>query len=303
MDSILNQSYDNLEIILCDDESPDSCPQICDEYARKDSRIKVIHKKNGGLSDARNAGIDIATGRYITFVDSDDCLKPDMIEYLYNLLHENEADMACCQRQEIDEGGKKKNNNKNHEQLISIGRENCMRDFLCHPSMDTVAWGKLYKTEMFRNIRYPKGKYNEDVFTTYKLVSKCKKIIAGSECKYLYRIRSKSIMNEDFSLRHLDGIEGAKQRASFIYKNYPDLSFVANASIVYASNQCVLRLIKSDDYDISPHIVTGLQTNYRKYEIDFLRGPSGIMAKMFSLLCYINLSVFIKMFKRRKGMK
>lgn len=301
VDSIVNQTYSNLEIILCDDGSPDSCPQICDEYALKDSRVRVIHKENGGLSDARNEGLNIATGEYITFVDSDDCLELDMIEHLYKLMDENKADLSCCQRQEIDEEGNKIENDKKHEKLISVGRENCMRDFLCNPNMDTVAWGKLYKAEMFKDIRYPKGKYNEDVFTTYKIIAKCKKVISSPEQKYLYRIRSTSIMNESFSTKHLDGIEGAKIRASFIKSNYPGLAYVANANIVYATNQCVLRLMHtSSEYEIPKDIISDLQKNYRSYEGDFLRGPSGVRAKLFSLPCYVNLPMVIKVLRNKK---
>ena len=105
MDSILAQSYKNLEIIFVDDGSPDNCPQLCDQYAAYDNRVKVIHKVNGGLSDARNAGIGCATGDYITFVDSDDFIKKNMIEYLFNKLHEYDADIAFCQRVNVDESG------------------------------------------------------------------------------------------------------------------------------------------------------------------------------------------------------
>ena len=94
VDSILSQTYKNLEIILVDDGSPDNCPQICDEYAQKDNRIKVIHKENGGLSDARNAGIDISKGKFITFIDSDDYIEKDYVEVLYNSIKENASDMA-----------------------------------------------------------------------------------------------------------------------------------------------------------------------------------------------------------------
>ena len=129
IDSILCQGYKNLEIILCDDGSTDSSPQICDEYAKKDSRIHVIHKKNGGLSDARNAGIDIAFGKYIIFVDSDDFIDKNMIMYLYNAMITYQADMACCQRQEVKENGELIIARKKYKSFIINGNSKCMKEF------------------------------------------------------------------------------------------------------------------------------------------------------------------------------
>lgn len=295
IDSIINQTYKNLEIILCDDGATDSCAEICDEYAAKDNRIRVIHKKNGGLSDARNAGIDIARGRYITFIDSDDYIEIDMIEYLYKIMLKHNADMVSCQRQTVDEVGNIIKKRKNYQDSIYQGNNNCMKAFLADYNMDTVAWGKLYKTSMFSDVRYPLGKYNEDVYTTYKIIAKCKIIIAGCEKKYNYRIRQTSIMNEHFSMKHLDGIEGAKIRAKFIEENYPSLIYLANASIVYSTNQCVNKIAKTKYKSIITHnIIKELQKNYREYEYDFLKGSSSIRAKIFSLICYLNLPLAIK---------
>ena len=213
--SILEQTYKNLEVILCDDGSTDSCPQICDKYAKIDPRIHVVHKDNGGLSDARNAGIDIATGDYITFIDSDDFINKNMISYLYNSLKENDADMACCQRQEVDIKSLPIQKKRRFKTFILDGNKECMKSFFCNSQMDTVAWGKLYKYSMFKNVRYPVGKYNEDVFTTYKIVAQCKKIFVGKRQYYNYRIRPSSIMTSIFTEKHLDAIKGNVERAKF----------------------------------------------------------------------------------------
>ena len=174
IDSIIKQTYENLEIILVDDGSPDKCPQICDEYAKKDSRIKVIHKKNGGLSDARNAGIDIAKGEYITFVDSDDYIEKDYVEVLYDSIKENDSDMAIGSHKVIYENGTILNKETGEKSVLDA--KTVLERILYDENIDLSAWAKLYKTELFEEIRYPKGRVFEDAATTYKLVDKSKKI-------------------------------------------------------------------------------------------------------------------------------
>lgn len=300
IDSILHQSYKKLEIILCNDGSTDSCPQICNEYAKIDDRIKVIHKRNGGLSDARNTGIEEATGKYIIFIDSDDFIHKDMISYLYNSLMKNQTDMACCQRQEVDESGHTLQNGNGHlyKTFIVDGNEKCMREFLKNPQMDTVAWGKIYKTSMFKAVRYPVGRYHEDVFTTYKIVAQCKRIFVGSKKYYYYRIRTASIMTSAFNIKHLDSIKGNEERAIFIKHRYPKLKRIANVGIIYAVNQCVLRLVQSKTIDDElidmDEIVSKFQRYYRKYEFDYLHGSSGVKAKVFSIAAFVNLPFLIR---------
>lgn len=302
IDSILCQSYKKLEIILCNDGSTDSCPQICDEYAKIDSRIKVIHKKNGGLSDARNAGIEVAKGKYIIFIDSDDFINRDMIFYLYSSLIENRADMACCQRQEVDEMGHALQNNHIYKSFIIDDNRKCMKEFLKNPQMDTVAWGKIYRTSMFKDVRYPVGKYHEDVFTTYKIVAQCERIFVGEKKYYCYRIRTASIMTSSFSKKHMDSIKGNEERAIFIKQRYPELQKLANAGIIYAVNHCVLRLAQCENVDDesmeTDKIVKKFQEYYKKYEFDYLQGASGIKAKIFSIIATINLPVLMYIVKK-----
>lgn len=301
IDSIVYQTYRNLEIILCDDGSTDSCSQICDKYAEMDSRVKVIHKKNGGLSDARNVGIESSTGKYILFIDSDDFIDENMIFYLYDALIKNQADMACCQRQEVDENGRKLKSNKEYNTFIVNENEECMRELLKNPQMDTVAWGKLYIRSMFKDVRYPVGKHHEDVFTTYKLIAQCQKIFVGEEKYYYYRIRTDSIMTSTFNKKHMDSIKGNEERARFVKQNYPKLQKFANAGILYAVNKCVVRLAQCGNLDeqlISMNgVTTEFQKYYRKYEFDYLHGSSGIKAKIFSIIAFINLPILMYIMK------
>jgi glycosyltransferase involved in cell wall biosynthesis len=193
VDSIISQSYANLEIILVDDGSPDNCPALCDEYAEKDKRVQVIHKKNGGLSDARNAGIKKATGKYICFIDSDDYVAKTFIEKLYEALDKNNANMSVCGYKCVYSDGTMKIDERPKEAVL--GEDDYW--LKVNPDMFTtfvVAWNKLYKKEIFAKIRYEKGKINEDEIILHQVVSQCKRIAVISDKLYFYRKREDSIM-------------------------------------------------------------------------------------------------------------
>lgn len=194
VDSILNQTYKNLEIILVDDGSPDNCPKICDEFIEKDNRIKVIHKENGGLSDARNAGIDIATGEYLAFVDSDDYIDSCMYERLLEKLIENNADVAMCYAKNIYDDDCDFYDVEQKE--IDIYDSNDIFKALFKKELNNFAWNKLYKKSLFSEIRYPKGKIYEDLFTTYRIFGLCERAVLDRTQMYYYRVRSESIMGK-----------------------------------------------------------------------------------------------------------
>lgn len=292
VDRVIHQTYGNLEILLVDDGSTDECPSICDDYARKDTRIKVTHKKNGGLSDARNKGLDMAKGELVTFIDSDDFIELDMIEYLYNLLDVHHADMSVCQRNEVEEAtGQVKKRLQISDQIID-GNRQCMMAFFTNSAIDTVAWGKLYRTSFFKHVRYPFGRHHEDVFTTYKLIAQCDRIVVGRAHKYNYLLRKGSLSKSTFQYRHLDGIEANKVRSAFIRERYPECLTYANAGIIYATNSCVIEIIQSKVY--LPDLIAKMQKDYRLYEFDFLRGKSSLKAKLFSIFAWMNLKLLIK---------
>ena len=215
VDSILRQTYDNIEILLVDDGSPDRCGEICDQYAIKDSRIKAIHKKNGGLSDARNAGIDVAKGEYITFIDSDDWVSEKYVKTLYDLLVSKSADISVCNfiRTEKEEIESSYEQNELYEFNNIEALTNLCGDFY---QQLTVSWCKLYKTELFADIRFPVGKIHEDEFTTYKLLYKAKKIALTNEILLYYWQRPDSIMGTSFKIKNrLHAIEAFQERADF----------------------------------------------------------------------------------------
>ncbi len=244
IESIVNQTYKNLEIILVDDGSPDECGKICDNYAQKDMRIKVIHKENGGLSDARNAGINISNGKYISFIDSDDYIDLEYIELLYKTIKKDKSDMAISSHKVIYENGTILEKATKEKSILEP--KEVLKRILYDDGIDLSAWAKLYKIELFEEIRYPKGRLFEDAATTYKLVDKCKKISIISKSTYNYIIRGNSITNVNFSEKKMDLIISTEEMCNYIKKKYPDLEEAANRRLMYAYLSTLTQLIKSN---------------------------------------------------------
>lgn len=204
IDSILEQTYQNLEVWLVDDGSPDSCGEICDEYAKKDSRIKVIHKQNGGLADARNVALDVMTGEYVVCVDSDDYISPTHIEGLYNLIEKYGAQVAVNNSCNFFEGTTPHPARKKEEEVVFSSGLKAVEAMFYQELFDTCAWGKMYKASLFGDIRYPKGLLFEDLPTTYRLLLKADKVVFNDEQSYYYLLRSNSIEGAAFSPHKLD---------------------------------------------------------------------------------------------------
>lgn len=226
IDSVINQTYTKLEIILVDDGSPDKCGDICNEYSKKDARIKVIHKENGGLSDARNAGIKGATGKYIAFIDPDDYVDSNYIKILYENIISTNSDISICFFKEVSED----ENILNKETIINnVTSFNMLETFnnlyVDKYALNTVvAWNKLYKIELWKDIVYPKGKIHEDEFVIHKLIQKCNKVVYTGAVLYYYVQHKNSITGIGYNEKTFDGFEAIEQRAEFFLKNgYEDL--------------------------------------------------------------------------------
>lgn len=218
--SILKQTYHNLEIILVDDGSPDRCGEMCDWYAQRDARVKVIHQENRGLSGARNAGIDIATGEYITFVDSDDYLREDMIEALHMESVQHGAEMVTAAFESFSEDGRKATN-PHGGKIFVYSKEEALDCFLFNDYLTPCVWGKLYAISVWKDVRCPEGKLFEDQFTTYKLIDRCKKIIYDTTPRYYYRKRVGSIGHSTFSKRTYDLYDAIHEEYDYISQKYP----------------------------------------------------------------------------------
>lgn len=223
IESIVNQTYHNLEIILVDDGSPDNCPLMCDKWAKKDKRIKVIHKENGGLSDARNAGMEIATGEYISFVDSDDLVDVVFLEELHRVADKTGAELVACDLQLF----RSENELARSPKIVGYkeySSEQALSQLIKGKGFRAVAWNKLYKADLLLAERFEYGKLHEDEFFTYRIISKCSRLVFVDAPLYYYRQRQDSIMGAK-SLRHLDGLEAGLQRLSFLKENYPNLYY------------------------------------------------------------------------------
>ncbi|MBR5564908.1 MAG: glycosyltransferase [Roseburia sp.] len=234
VDSIIEQTYRNLEIILVDDGSTDTCVKICDEYEKKDERIIVVHKKNGGLSDARNVALDIAKGDYITLVDSDDYLKEDYVEYLYSLLTENQADIATCELKKVYDGEELEECQEDIEVIDGVSALECM---LYQRKVAPCAVCKLYKRELLDTIRYPKGIYYEDLATIYRILLQGCKVVIGKKQKYYYYQRRNSIMNQTFNEKKLHRLYVTEELKEYVEERCPQLIEAASARCFLAGIQ------------------------------------------------------------------
>jgi len=216
INSILNQTIKSLEIILVDDGSLDNSGKICDEFSKKDDRIVVIHKENNGLSSARNAGLKIATGSYIGFVDSDDWLDENMYESLLKLIKDTNSDISCCKFFKTA-NGEEKIPPINSEVIESFNNIEGLNNFYTDLYTQTVvAWNKLYNRKLFDNIIYPIGKIHEDEGTTYKLFYKANKITYTNRPFYYYRTTPNSITTSKFNKKRLDILDVYDDKIKFI---------------------------------------------------------------------------------------
>lgn len=250
IESIFDQTYRNLEIILVDDGSPDACPMICDKYACQDKRVQVVHKSNGGLSDARNVGIDMAKGDFIAFVDSDDYVAPDMVKTLLQLALNERADITVCNYCRVFPDGReiKRGTKAAFKRMNNI---EAMEDVFSSPSLcEVMTWNKLYSVALFKEngIRFPINKIHEDNFTTYKLLYAAQKIVYTDAVLYYYVQRADSIMNAQFNYKRLDLLEAVQEAKDFVRDHQLSLTqqvdnyemmmqFNILNSLLYAKNQ------------------------------------------------------------------
>lgn len=224
VDSILGQTYENLEIILVDDGSPDGCGSICDEYACLDERVRVIHKENGGLSSARNAALDVARGAYIGFVDSDDWLEPQTYEWLLEMAVEEKLSMVCAGRYDCDSRTGQRLVGLCPEKREIISGEELTRRIFLWDHVDSAAWDKLYARDLFQSIRYPLGVVSEDLPVTYRLALTARKVGLLDKPVYNYFHRPGSITTSDFSPKTLQPSENTAGILAHIREEYPALT-------------------------------------------------------------------------------
>ncbi|MFF2877278.1 glycosyltransferase family 2 protein [Gottfriedia sp. NPDC057991] len=220
IDSILGQTFKDFELILVNDGSPDHCREICDEYATMDQRVKVIHKENGGLSSARNAGLKIAKGKYIAFVDSDDYIHFKMYEVLYSSAKQNSSDIVICDYLKVKEGEVINSNESNlrykEEHYTNI---EALNELYGNKGVKfVVVWNKLFKRHLFDNLEFEENKIHEDEFIAHQLLYKSSKVTYIPIQLHFYLQRKNSITQAGFCIKQLDFIIAYKERVKFFMK-------------------------------------------------------------------------------------
>ncbi len=288
IDSVIKQTYNNIEIILVDDGSTDSSGIICDNLKNKDTRIKVIHKKNGGLSDARNVGIDNSNGEYLSFIDSDDYVEENYISLLYNTLKMYKADMSIASHKVIYE---KNCIDKSTGLKFEANAETILEKMLYDDGIDLSAWGKLYNKKLFLDIRFPKGRLFEDSATTFKLIDKSVKVAVNSKPVYNYVIRKNSISNEKFSERKLDLIISTQEMTDYIKDKYPNLKKACDRRLMYAYLSTLTQLSKVSirNKKIEHELMNYIKTHRKSILLDPKvpkRDKIGIISTMGGFNCF-----------------
>ena len=303
IESVINQTYTDLEIILVNDGSTDNSKDIINKYSLIDSRIKVINKKNGGLSDARNVGIEIAKGDYIAFLDSDDWIELNMYEKLYSYIKQENADIVQCSYQEVY--NEEVNNQKIKEEIKLIsGKDSLYNLYGKNHGKTVVVWNKIYKRELFNDIRFPKGKYHEDEFTTYKLLYKANKIVDLNLPLLYYRQRDGSIMNSKFNIKRLDALEAFNERLAFYKeKNLDELQQVTLAQILYFTNLFYIK-IKDSDIDDKYEILKLLRQGIKKDYILFMENKYvSLKQKILLTIFVLNKEIYYQVYKNKVNKK
>ncbi len=254
LDSIMTQTYKNLEIILVNDGSTDTSPDICEQYRCKDERITVIYQNNKGLSGARNTGIAYASGELLLFVDSDDYILPNMIEALYARLKKDHTEMAVCSFEYVDECGNKvcRQLSRQCEMKDEILSKNEMFHKISHKTPGywyyVISWGKLFRKSIFEQYRFPDGKLHEDEFAIHHIIDKVTSVSIIEERLYMYLQRTGSIMNNNYTLKRLDAMDAFLDRADF-YKQKQDLYLCRDAlKAAYEVLAGMLLAVKDSEY-------------------------------------------------------
>ena len=248
IDSLLAQTYRNLELILVDDGSPDRCGIICEEYAAKDARVRVIHKENGGLSDARNAGMAVAKGEWIAFVDSDDWVTPDYLERMYRAILTADADICECGVCITADETVTIQDIQGDQEVFTP--EEALKELILDRKLRQHVWNKLFRRSCIDGTLFAKGKINEDEFWTYQVFGRAKRVVRIGQQLYFYFQRPGSIMGTKYSLKRLDALEAKALRQQYVERNYPALADTARINLyiscIYAG-QMTLRYLEDDE--------------------------------------------------------
>jgi glycosyltransferase involved in cell wall biosynthesis len=300
VNSVIEQTYKNLEIILVDDGSKDSSLDICNDFAKKDKRVKVIHKKNKGVSSARNSALDISSGDFIVFVDGDDFIAKDMIELLYKNLIKNKCDISICSYVEYF-GNTRKVESTNKTKFMSsfFGLESIL--YQCQIS--NSPWAKLYKKSLFDGIRFPEDvSVAEDLEVAYKVFSSAKNIIVSPSKKYYYRLRSGSAVNSQFNLKRMDSLVVLDRILLSSSAKQPKLvAAVENRSFMEAIFILSSMPLRKKKLKLEEKVCKNLIKKYRHNVINDKK--SRLVYRIYALVSYLSCDSLIALYKLKSAFR
>lgn len=285
--SITAQTYQNLEIILVDDGSPDNSGAICDAWAERDARIQVIHKKNGGAGDAKNTGLNSATGEWISLIDSDDYIEPHMYEHLYSLTGED-IDIAECvigitdaDDMPMEDGSVFTAN--------AFSAEDAMLLHIQEKMFCQTPPNKLYRRSTVGDIRFPVGTLIDDEFWTYRVIGNARRLVHSSCCMYAYRQQQSSAMHKPFSIRRLEGLYAQQQRLEYLKENMPSLEYDGKVNLLFYciyAMQMSLRCLSGAELESACSIIRNAVSDITPIKVS---GKNSVKANAWLVLAQISL--------------
>ena len=300
IESILNQTFNNFELILVNDGSTDNSGVVCDDYAKKDTRIKIVHKSNGGVSSARNAGLYVAKGEYIGFVDPDDYIDKNMYEKLYRLCIDNNSDIAICRFNREING--KIQNKESTEEIIELNNMEAMNELFKGNLYRFSLCNKLFSKKCFNDVLFPEGRMHEDLSTTYKLFANSKKAVYIDYYGYIYVKRENSILTSTYNEKRLQAFIAWDEIIEFIDKNYYEIIEQVIATFTYWCVDNILYILNQVNNSKKKNNYLNIIQKYTtKYYIYIKR--NNILSRSYKLrirIFNINYKLFILGRKIRK---
>ena len=300
IESILNQTFKNFELILVNDGSTDNSGVVCDDYAKKDTRIKIVHKSNGGVSSARNAGLYVAKGEYIGFVDPDDYIDKNMYEKLYRLCIDNNSDIAICRFNREING--KIQNKESTEEIIELNNMEAMNELFKGNLYRFSLCNKLFSNKCFNDVLFPEERIHEDLSTTYKLFANSKKAVYINYCGYIYVRRENSILTSTYNEKRLQAFIAWDEIIEFIDKNYYEIIEQVIATFTYWCVDNILYILNQVNNSKKKNNYLNIIQKYTtKYYIYIKR--NNILSRSYKLrirIFNINYKLFILGRKIRK---